>query len=119
MPSPSQPKPTVPVTVVVARVLAHVDVQLLVQRDERARGLGHDRRLDGDRRSISGAVRVHQGLVFGRTRPARLPPVHALDVCELALGSPSPVLGALRKVLSRMGALYRCVAPFSRLLIFW
>ncbi len=51
----------VPFAVVVARVLAHVVVQPLEQRDEHARGLGHDRRLDGDRRSIPVAVRVHRG----------------------------------------------------------
>ncbi len=91
---------------VAARVLAHVVVQPLVQRDERARGLGHDRRLDGDRRSIPVAVRVHRGDRRARTLLPELPPAIALGVFELALGPPPPVLGAVGEVLSRLGALH-------------
>ncbi len=99
----------VPFAVVVARYLAHVVVQLLVQRDERARGLGHDRRLDGDRHSIPDAVRVHLGDRQARTLLSELRPVIALGMCELVLGSPPHFLGALRKALSRLVALYRGV----------
>jgi hypothetical protein len=40
-----------------------------VQRDECARCLGHDRRLDGNRHSIPVAVRVHRGDSRARTPP--------------------------------------------------
>ncbi len=63
-----------------------------------ARGLGHDRRLDGDRRSIPVAVCVHRGDSLARTLLPELPPALALGVCELALGSPPPVLGVVREV---------------------
>jgi hypothetical protein len=96
----------VPFAVVVARVLAHVAVQPLVQRDERSRCLGHDRRLDGDRSSMPVEVRIHRGDGQARTLLVELRPVLALGACELALDPPPPVLGAVRQVLSRLGVLH-------------
>jgi hypothetical protein len=79
-----------------------------------ARGFGHNSRLDGDRHSIPVAVRVHRGGGRARTLLVKLPPVLALGACELALGPPLPVLGAVREVLSRLGALHR--GAYQRLL---
>ncbi len=78
-------------------------MQPLVQRGERARCLGHDRRLDGDRSSIPVTVRIHRGDARERTLLADLRPVLALGTCELALDPPPPVLGAVREVLLRLG----------------